>query len=163
PYTPLIPNHRVRFGFSLGGPVTPWKILGGKTYFFVNYEGFRYPNATTFERNYPTAAFRAGVIQVPFTDGGTTYQVAYNLNPTPVTVQIGNPTSSTSPSQTCTIPGYGSVYGAGCGHSTGGVAVDPRGLGMSPTISSLWSKFLPIPNDALSGDQFNTQGFLSTI
>ena len=30
PYTPLIPNHRSRFGFSLGGPLTPWKILGGK-------------------------------------------------------------------------------------------------------------------------------------
>ena len=165
PYTPLIPNHRSRFGFSLGGPLTPWKILGGKTYFFVNYEGFRYPNATTFERNYPTEAFRKGVIQVPFTDpsDNKTYQVAYNLNPTPVTVAIGNPTNSTSPLQTCTIPGYGSVYGAGCGHLTGGVAVDPRGLGMSSTVSTLWSKFLPIPNDALSGDQFNTQGFLSTI
>ena len=34
---------------------------------------------------------------------------------------------------------------------------------MSPTISTLWNKFLPIPNDALSGDQFNTQGYLSTI
>src|SRR5258707_3806782 len=165
PYTPLIPNHRSRFGFSLGGPLTPWKILGGKTYFFVNYEGFRYPNATTFERNYPTEAFRKGVIQVPFTDpsDNKTYQVAYNLNPTPVTVAIGNPTNSASPLQTCTIPGYGSVYGAGSGHLTGGVAVDPRGLGMSPTISSLWNKFLPIPTDALSGDQFNTHGFLSTI
>ncbi len=160
PFTPLIPNHRSRFGFSLGGPLTPWKVLGGKTYFFVNYEGFRYPNATTFERNYPTPAFRAGVIQVPNSTG---VQVAYNLNPTPVTVQIGNPTSAVSPLQTCTIPGYGSVSGPNCGNLATNVAVDPRGLGMSPTISSLWSKFLPIPNDALSGDQFNTQGFLSTI
>ncbi len=160
PFTPLIPNHRVRFGFSLGGPMMPKKILGGKTYFFINYEGFRYPNAGIFERNYPTAALRAGVIQVPNSAG---VQVAYNLNPTPVTVQIGNPTSTVSPLQTCTIPGYGSVAGPGCGNLATGVAVDPRGLGMSPTISALWSKFLPIPNDALSGDQFNTQGFLSTI
>src|ERR1041384_4431831 len=91
PYTPLIPNHRSRFGFSLGGPATNLKVLGGKTFFFVNYEGFRYPNSTTFERNYPTAAFRAGVIQVPNTAG---VQVAYNLNPNPVTVQIGNPTTA---------------------------------------------------------------------
>src|ERR1041385_2389709 len=91
PSTPLIPNHRSRFGFSLGGPATKLKVLGGKTFFFVNYEGFRYPNSTTFERNYPTAAFRAGVIQVPNAAG---VQVAYNLNPTPVTVQIGNPTST---------------------------------------------------------------------
>ncbi|HXT61610.1 MAG TPA: carboxypeptidase-like regulatory domain-containing protein [Pyrinomonadaceae bacterium] len=163
PYTPLIPNHRSRFGFSIGGPIIPKKILGGKTYMFFNYEGFRYPNSTTFERNYPTAAFRAGVIQVPFTTGGTTYQVAYNLNPTPVTVQIGNSTSTTSPLQTCTIPGYASVYGPGCGNLTAGVAVDPRGLGMSPIVRTLWANTLPIPNDNLSGDQYNTQGFLSTI
>jgi hypothetical protein len=160
PYTPLIPNHRSRFGFSLGGPATNLKVLGGKTFFFVNYEGFRYPNSTTFERNYPTAAFRAGVIQVPNSAG---VQVAYNLNPNPVTVQIGNPTSTVSPLQTCTIPGYGSVSGPGCGNSTANVAIDPRGIGMSPTIATLWNKFLPIPNDALSGDQFNTQGYLSTI
>jgi hypothetical protein len=160
PYTPLIPNHRTRFGFSLGGPATKLKVLGGKTYFFVNYEGFRYPNAGTFERNYPTAAFKAGVIQVPNSSG---VQVAYNLNPTPVTVQIGNPTSTTSPLQTCTIPGYGSVAGPGCGNLATNVAVDPRGLGMSPTISTLWNKFLPLPNDVLSGDQFNTQGYLSTL
>src|SRR2546421_8950832 len=160
PYTPLIPNHRSRFGFSAGGPVTNLKVLGGKTFFFVNYEGFRYPNSTIFERNYPTAALRAGVIQVPNTAG---VQVAYNLNATPVTVQIGNPTSTVSPLQTCTIPGYGSVSGPSCGNLATGVAVDPRGLGMSPTIATLWNKFLPIPNDALSGDQFNTQGYLSTI
>src|SRR5207253_6569354 len=87
PYTPLIPNHRSRFGFSLGGPATKLKVLGGKTYFFVNYEGFRYHNSTTFERAYPTAAFRAGVIQVPDVNG--VYQ-PYNLNPFPVTVTVGS-------------------------------------------------------------------------
>lgn len=163
PFTPLIPNHRSRFGFSIGGPIIPKKILGGKTYMFFNYEGFRYPNATTFERSYPTPAFRAGVIQVPQTIGTTTYQVAYNLNPTPVIVQIGNSTSTTSPLQTCTIPGYASVYGPGCGNLAAGVAVDPRGLGMSPTISTLWANTLPLPNNNLGGDQYNTQGFLSTI
>jgi Carboxypeptidase regulatory-like domain len=160
PYTPLIPNHRSRFGFSIGGPVIPWNFLGGKTYLFFNYEGFRYPNSTTFERAYPTPALRAGVIQVPNSSG---VQVAYNLNPTPVTVQIGSVTSTTSPLQTCTIPGYGSVAGPGCGNLATNVAVDPRGLGMSPTIRTLWNNFLPLPNNPLGGDQFNTAGYLSTI
>src|SRR5438874_1736066 len=92
PYTPIIPNHRSRFGFSVGGPATKLKVLGGKTYFFVNYEGFRYPNATTFERAYPTAAFRAGVIQVPDSNG--VYQ-PYNLNPFPVTVTVGSAATNT--------------------------------------------------------------------
>src|SRR6266576_1958809 len=39
PFTPIIPNHRSRFGFTASGPVVPWKILGWKTYLFFNYEG----------------------------------------------------------------------------------------------------------------------------
>jgi len=49
-YTPLVPNHRNRFGGSLGGVLLP-KLLGGKTYFFVNYEGSRFPNVGTIEKN----------------------------------------------------------------------------------------------------------------
>src|SRR5205807_6199961 len=46
-----------------------------------------------------------------------------------------------------------------------GTALDPRNIGMSPTISTLWTKFLPLPNDPgpNAGDQFNTQGYLGTI
>src|SRR6202171_3337179 len=77
PFTPIIPNHRSRFGFSLGGPATNLKVLGGKTYFFINYEGFRFPGTGTFERAYPTAAMRAGVILFP--DSRGKYQ-PYNLN-----------------------------------------------------------------------------------
>ena len=42
-------NHRNRFGGSLGGVLLP-KLLGGKTYFFVNYEGSRFPNVGTYEK-----------------------------------------------------------------------------------------------------------------
>ena len=48
-----IPNpsfHYSRFGGAIGGPIIPKKILGGKTYFFANYEGFRFPQATTIEQ-----------------------------------------------------------------------------------------------------------------
>ena len=47
----------------MGGPLLP-KFLGGKTYFFVNYEGYRFPNSTTISRLVPSALLRAGVIQV---------------------------------------------------------------------------------------------------
>src|SRR5262249_6091013 len=33
--------HYNRFGGSVGGPLIPKAILGGKTFFFANYEGFR--------------------------------------------------------------------------------------------------------------------------
>jgi Carboxypeptidase regulatory-like domain len=154
PFTPIIPNHRSRFGFSLGGPATNLKVFGGKTYFFVNYEGFRFPGTGTFERAYPTPAFRAGVIQVP--DANGVYQ-PYNLNPFPVTVTVGS--AATNTVRTVTLP----AAGTSCAGAAAGAGCDPRGIGMSPTISTLWTKFLPLPNDPLAGDNYNTQGYLSTI
>src|SRR5947209_2609310 len=151
PYTPIIPNHRSRFGFTVGGPVIPWKILGGKTYLFFGYEGFRFPGSGTFERAYPTDAFRKGVIQVP--DANGVYK-PYNLNPYPVTVTIGNSAvAGNTATQLCALAAYGTV----CGGPAGTAALDPRNIGMSPTISTLWTKFLPIPNDPgpNAGDQFN--------
>jgi hypothetical protein len=159
PFTPIIPNHRGRFGFSIGGPVVPKKILGGKTYVFLNYEGFRFPGVGLFERAYPTAAMRAGVIQVPDSTGA---YIPYNLNPFPVTVVVGNSAVNVPNSGTrlCALAAYGSTCGGAAGST-----LDPRNIGMSPTISTLWSKFLPLPNDPgpATGDQFNTQGFSSTI
>src|SRR6266496_3218376 len=157
PFTPIIPNHRSRFGFAVGGPVVPWKILGGKTYLFFNYEGFRFPGSGTFERAYPTEAFRKGVIQIP--DSGGVWR-PYNLNPFPVTVTIGNSAVAKNTSQLCALAAYGTVCGGGAG-----TTLDPRNIGMSSTINSLWTKFLPLPNDPgpSVGDQFNTQGYLSTI
>ncbi len=42
---PLPSYHYSRFGGAVGGTIIPKEILGGKTYFFVNYEGFHFPNA----------------------------------------------------------------------------------------------------------------------
>jgi hypothetical protein len=150
PYTPIIPNHRDRFGFTLGGPATNLKVLGGKTYFFINYEGFRYPNAGLFERPYPTAALRAGVIQVA--DANNVFQ-PYNLNPFSVTTQVGNGT--TVPFKTVTLA-PATCPGGPC---------DPRGIGLNPIVKQLWNNFLPIPNDPIysGGDGYNTQGYLGTI
>src|ERR1041385_7791770 len=161
PFTPIIPNHRDRFGFTVGGPIIPKKILGSKTYLFFGYEGFRFPGTGIFERAYPTVAMRAGVIQVPDTNGK--FQ-PINLNPFPVTTVIGNSAvAGNTPTRTCTLPAYG-VGVAACGSATAGAVLDPRNLGVSPTIQAVWNR-IPLPNDPgpAAGDQVNPQGFLSTI
>ncbi len=137
-YTALPSNHRSRFGGSLGGVLLP-KLLGGKTYFFVNYEGSRFPNVAPYERQSPSALLRAGVIQVADSTGK--YQ-PYNLNPTAVTVNG----VTYQPSQ--------------CGSSL----CDPRNLGMNPIISKIW-QYMPMPTDftGASGDGVNVGGYISTV
>jgi hypothetical protein len=68
-------SHYNRFGGSLGGPMLPDK-LGGKTYFFVNYEGERYPRTGPFERLVPSDLLRQGIIQERDATGAV---VQYNL------------------------------------------------------------------------------------
>ncbi len=139
--TPLPSNHRNRFGGTLGGQLIPKRILGGKTYFFVNFEGYRFPNVSTYEHIVPSDLLRQGVIQI--NTSGSTW-TAYNLNPFPVTVN-------------------GQTYQpAVCPSSTG--SCDPRGLGMSPIVKQIWTKMMPEPNDLANfGDHYNTQGFLSSL
>lgn len=76
---PLPSFHYGRFGGSIGGPIIPKDILGGKTYFFANYEGFRFPQSSTISRNVPSPSLRLGLLTDPTT--GT----VYNLNPSAVT------------------------------------------------------------------------------
>jgi hypothetical protein len=70
--TPLPSYHYNRFGASGGGPIISKDFLGGKTYFFGNFEGFRWNNSQTYEVAVPSANMRAGIL----TFGG----VNYNLN-----------------------------------------------------------------------------------
>ncbi len=138
PYTPLPSSHQNRFGMALGGPVLP-DFLGGKWYLFGNYEGRRFPQATTIERTVPSALLRAGIIQIQTSTG----VVAYNVNPSPVTV--------------------GGVTYPGCG---GANYCDPRGIGLNPIVNQIWSKFEPSPNDFQApspADNLNTQGYISAI
>src|SRR5271170_3398846 len=64
---PLPSFHYSRFGGAIGGPLIPKQILGGKTYFFANYEGFRFPNSETIFRDVPSPALIAGNITDPVT------------------------------------------------------------------------------------------------
>ncbi|HEX4650485.1 MAG TPA: carboxypeptidase-like regulatory domain-containing protein [Granulicella sp.] len=70
-YTKKPSYHYSRFGAAGGGPIAPF-YMGGKTYLFVNYEGFRYPLSQTYERTVPSAAMMAGNL----TFAGTTYTAA---------------------------------------------------------------------------------------
>jgi hypothetical protein len=115
------------------------KFAGGKTYFFFNYEGSRFPNVFPYERNSPSALLRAGVIQVA--DASGKYQ-PYNLNPDPVTVN-------------------GVTYQpAQCGTSL----CDPRGIGLNPVVQKIWS-YMPMPTDftGAAGDGANVGGYISAI
>jgi hypothetical protein len=138
PYTAIVKNHRSRYGTSIGGPALP-KYLGGKTYFFFNYEASRFPNVGSAEFTVPTPLLKLGIIQVPNAAG--TYQ-AYNLNPYAVTYN-----GTTYLPATC----------------AGGALCDPRGVGISPVVSKIWNQYEPNPNDPLAGDNYNTQGYLSTL
>ena len=60
-YTPLPITHNNRFGAALGGQLIPKNFLGGKWYFFVNYEGFRFPQSSIIQRTVPTPLLDAGV------------------------------------------------------------------------------------------------------
>src|ERR1022692_2128556 len=131
-------NHRSRFGGALGGQLLPKPFAGGKWFFFANYEGLRYPDAVVYSKNVPSALMRAGIIQVPNSAG--TY-LPYNLTNQTITVNGVNYAPAVCPAGTC----------------------DPRNLGLNPIVNDIWSKQLPIANNPLGGDGFNTLGFLGSI
>ena len=151
---PIPQAHRNRFGGAVGGPLTP-SFWGGKTYIFVNYEGLRYPFSTTLDKLVPSAALRAGVIQI---QNGANVS-AFNLNPFPVTV--------TDPFTHQTTAYAAGTSGCGTG---GALACDPRGIGINSYVSTIWNNMLPLPNDPLGaasngtvGDGLNTQGYRSSV
>jgi Carboxypeptidase regulatory-like domain len=135
--------HYSRFGGAIGGPLIPKPVLGGKTFFFYNYEGFRYPSAQTITRNVPSPALRLGLL----TDSSTG-QIAYNLNNAPVTYN-------------------GTTYAAnyGCSGALGGLC-DPLGAGLNPLVQQIWSKYEPQSNATCSQslcDGANVLGFAGNL
>ena len=145
PHIGLPSFHYSRFGGAIGGPVTPKPVLGGKTFFFFNYEGFRYPNSQTITRNVPSPALRLGLL----TDSSTG-KIAYNLNNSPVTFN-------------------GITYPAnyGCAGAPGGLC-DPLGLGLNPLVAQIWNTYEPQSNSTCAGGQYlcdnaNVLGFAGNL
>ncbi len=135
--------HFSRFGGALGGPLIPKDVLGGKTFFFFNYEGFRYPNSETIDRNVPSPALRLGLLT-----NSATGAIAYNLNNAPVTYK-------------------GVTYPAnyGCTGAPGGLC-DPLGLGLNPLVSQIWNKYEPQSNATCSQslcDSANILGYAANL
>src|ERR1700733_9695373 len=135
--------HYSRFGGAIGGPLLPKEVLGGKTFFFFNYEGFRYPSSQTIFRNVPSPALRLGLL----TDSSTG-AIVYNLNNAPVTYN-------------------GTTYAAnyGCAGAPGGLC-DPLGFGLNPLVSQIWNKYEPQSNATCSQslcDGANILGFAGTL
>jgi hypothetical protein len=138
--------HYSRFGGAIGGPVTPKEILGGKTFFFFNYEGFRYPNSQTITRNVPSPNLRLGLL----TDSSTG-AIDYNLNSVAVTAPNGQ-----------LVPAN-----YGCSGAPGGLC-DPLGLGLNPLVAQIWNTYEPQSNSTCSGgqtlcDNANVLGFAGNL
>lgn len=133
--------HYSRFGGAIGGPLTPKEFLGGKSFFFFNYEGFRYPNSETIFRNVPSPALEAGLL----TDS-VTGAIDYNLNPT-----------------TATNPATGMSYAGNYGCSG---PCDPLGIGINPIVQQIWNTYEPASNSGCSQslcDGVNIQGFSANL
>jgi len=151
--TPLPSFHYNRFGGAVGGPLINKEFLGGKTYFFANYQGFRWNNALTTERVVPSASMRLGILHFSNDPTGNTTCsntsvsgcTAYNLNPYAVTDPL---TGQLLPAST----------------------LDPRAIGINPTVVALW-KLMPAGNDAACGngllgsrcDTVNGVGFVGNM
>lgn len=131
--------HYSRYGGAIGGPLIPKEVLGGKTFIFFNYEGFKYPFSQTIDRNVPSPALRLGLL----TDS-TTGAIDYNLNNAPVAFK-------------------GITYPANFG-CTG--TCDPLGLGLNPVVSQIWNKYEPAANATCSQtycDNANILGFSANL
>jgi Carboxypeptidase regulatory-like domain len=111
--TPVPDWHRSWFGGAVGGPIIPKEILGGKTYFFFNYQGSRWPNSKTVTKLVPSANMRLGIL----TDSsGNTYDLN-TLDPRGIGI---NPWVKELWNKYMPAP----TPGAGCGALTGDTFCD---------------------------------------
>ncbi len=136
--------HYSRFGFNLGGPIIPKEILGGKTYAFFNFEGFRWPsNSVSIHRDVPSPMLELGLIT------GTSGTV-YNMNPTNVTYN-------------------GTTYLANSACTNGScvtTVTDPRTIGINPLVQQIWQKYEPGSNATCINplcDGTNVMGFTANV
>ena len=134
--------HYSRYGGAIGGPLIPKQVLGGKTYFFFNYEGFSFPNSETIVRNVPSPMLQLGLI----TDDAN--GTVYNLNPTAVTYKG----TTYAPNQGCTS--------TPCDTRAGGP------IGINPLVQQIWNKYEPASNATcaqLLCDGANVLGFSANL
>ncbi|MGH9741624.1 MAG: carboxypeptidase-like regulatory domain-containing protein, partial [Candidatus Acidiferrum sp.] len=127
-YTPFAkPSyHYNRFGASGGGPIIKKEILGGKTYFFGNFEGFRWNNSQTYEAIVPSANMRMGILTMGVCDAACSAGGTGAPAPVPTNFNLNT--------------------GMNCGTGLN-TQCDPRGLGINPLVQQMWNTYEPIGND----------------
>src|SRR5882762_485477 len=134
--TPLPSYHYNRIGAAGGGPLIPKSVLGGKTYFFANFEGFWWPNSVTVERLVPSANMRAGILTLDVCNAAC--QATGGPAPVPTVFNLNT--------------------GTNCG-PTGTAACDPRGIGINSLVKQMWNTNMPLGNVTSGG---NCGGFAGT-
>jgi Carboxypeptidase regulatory-like domain len=148
--------HFSRFGFDAGGKIPGVNVLGGGWFIFGLFEGFRYPENSSYEQDFPLPSLRAGIIH----EGTSTY----NINPFPV-VDPGCGTATSG----CLVTTTGQTIAPTL---CNGNPCDPRGLGTTMNgaaggppnpVIALWNHYLPLPNDCSSGDGLNYCGYKGSI
>jgi hypothetical protein len=131
------PAHSNRFGGAVGGPMTP-SFAGGKTYFYVNYEGNRYPRSSPQEWAVPSVLLRQGILQLRDATGTP---VQYDLA---TSTQCGYKTDAqgniTGPANLICDP-RGPVALGGDGTMT-------YANGVNPVVNGIWQKYMPLPQPA---------------
>ncbi len=131
-----------RFGGRVGGPL--WFPWHKQTFFFVNYEGRRFPSAAPQSRIVPVADLKKGVLNFQDCASGQ-----FDSK--------GNCTGSGN------VIAYNLATSTACGPSGTG-ACDPRGLGLSPSILALWNLMPPGNDTSVAGsDGLNTTGFTTNV
>ncbi len=157
-------SHFSRFGGAAGGKIPKVNFLGGGWYLFGNYEGFRFPESSEFEENFPLPSLRAGIIHI--VNGGVPFTV--NVNPFPVT----DPGCGAAPKCKLASDGFSSVGTPVPTTVCPAGPCDPRGLGTTidgtPTgapnpVIALWNASVPLPNDCSQGDGLNYCGYKGSI
>jgi Carboxypeptidase regulatory-like domain len=145
--TALPSYHYNRFGVSGGGPIIKKDFLGGKTYFFANFEGFRWKNSATYEVAVPSANMRNGILTMNVCDAAC--QAPNGPAPVPTTFNM--------------------LSGTNCGPNAS-AACDPRSIGINSLVQQMWNKYEPLPNDPSCGglvgarcDKVNEQGFKANV
>ncbi len=108
--------HYSKFGFGAGGTVLP-KFMGGKTYIFALYQGWRYPNSEVISWPVPSPAMEQGLLTLGGVNG-----TQYDMK-----------------------------------------ALDPRHIGINPTVLAMWTKYMPQGTAAACGSISSTCDEVNTF